>query len=288
MLLFLLGSCGGFPRPFAGNPGATALRLAHPPPARLTVPAPDDALLPAADAAAWARDTTDLLVAEEVPAFAEPTRPGDWQLALSARLQGSAVLPHYSLRDATGAARGDIDGPPVPQSAWAGGGAQVFRAAAAAAAPKILSLLKSVDATIKQSDPNSLYNRPARIYFAGVSGAPGNGDAALNRQMRVKLPQTGDMLVDRGEAADFTVRGTVRISDVPGGQQQVEIHWLVFDWSGKEAGDVAQGHDIPKGLLDHDWGDVADAITAEAAGGVHTVITNWTGRHPGEKRPPGA
>ena len=278
IVLLTLSSCGALPRPFAGNPGATALRLAHPPPARLTIPVPDDALLPTADASLWAGSLKDALVADEVPAFAEPTKPGDWQLALSAKLQGDSVLPHYILRDATGAEHGVIDGPPVPQSGWASGNPAVLQAAAGAAAPQVLELLKSVDASIKQSDPNSLFNRPARIYFPGVTGAPGDGNFALARQMRDKLPQTGDQLVGSANAADFTLRGTVTLRDVPGGQQQVEIHWLVYDWAGKEAGDVAQGHDVPRGLLDRHWGEVAEVVTEEAAGGVHTVITNWTGR----------
>ena len=148
-------------------------------------------------------------------------------------------------------------------------------------APQLLGLLRSVDATIKQSDPNSLYNRPARIFFAGVTGAPGDGDAALARFMRRKLPETGDQLVDHPGSADFLLRATVKVTDEPGGQQQVEIHWLVADPAGKIAGDVAQGHDIPKGTLDRYWGDVASAVTDEAAGGVHEVITNFSGRKKG-------
>ena len=58
----------------------------------------------------------------------------------------------------------------------------------------------------------------------------------------------------------------------------MEIHWIVTDATGKEAGDVAQGHDIEHGSLAHYWGDVANAVAAEAAGGVHEVITNWSGR----------
>lgn len=277
-LALAIGGCGDLPRPFAGNPGPTALRLAHPPPARLTVPAPSAALLPAKDAADWAQRTAGALVAQEIPAFAEAPKPGDWQLVLSAASRGDVVVPHYSLRDAGGAARGEMDGSAVPLAAWASADGQTLQHAADGAAPKVLALLRSVDASIKQSDPNSLYNRPARIFVAGVAGAPGDGDFALARRMRAMLPDTGDLLVHTAGEADFTVRGTVRVSDVAGGQQQVEIHWLVYDANGKEAGDVAQGHDLPRGTLDHAWGEVADVIAEQAAGGVHDVITNWSGR----------
>ena len=274
----LVSACGDLPRPFAGNPGRAALQLSAPPPPKLVVPAPQEGLLPEKDAAVWAHQVTDALVAEEVPAFAEPGRPGEWVLRLSASVQGRSVVPRYELIDPKGGNRGDVTGHPVTEAAWAQADPASLQQAASEAAPQVLAMLRSVDATIKQSDPNSLYNRPARIFFSGVTGAPGDGDASLARGMRKKIPDTGDQLVDRAAAADFLLRGTVRVTDEPDGQQQVEIHWLVSDASGRLAGDVAQGHDVPKGTLDRFWGDIAGVVTDEAAGGVHEVITNFSGR----------
>ncbi len=273
-----LAGCGDLPRPFAGRPGAAALQLSRPPPPRLTVPAPSDGLLPAHDAEAWAHAVSGALVAQEVPAFTTLPHPGDWVLRLSARLQGSQVLPHYALIDPKGGDRGDVSGSPVAAANWAQGDPAALQRTAAEAAPQVLALLRAVDTTIKQTDPNSLYNRPARIWFGGVTGAPGDGNAALARHMRLKLPQTGDLLVPQAASADFTLRGTVKMTDEPGGQQQVEIHWVVSDPSGRVAGDVAQGHDIPRGSLDHAWGEVAAVVADEAAGGVREVITNFSGR----------
>ncbi len=278
-----LSGCGDLPRPFAGRPGAEALRLATPPPARLVVPAPTAALLPDPEAKTLAQDVAAALVASEVPAFVTPAQPGDWQLRLTASLEAGQVRLRYVLLDSAGHPRGDLAGDAVPAAAWAQGDPAVLRQAASVAAPPIVGLLRSVDAAVKQSDPNSLYNRPARIFLAGVSGAPGDGNLSLTHLMHAKLPDTGDVVVRTRAEADFIVRGTVTISNLPGGrQQQVEIHWLVFDPHGKEAGDVAQGHDIDKGMLDHYWGDVANAVTDEAAGGVHEVITNWSGRKKSE------
>ena len=274
----LVSACGDLPRPFAGNPGRAALQLSAPPPPKLVVPAPQEGLLPEKDAAAWAHQVTDALVAEEVPAFAEPGRPGEWVLRLSASVQGQSVVPRYELIDPKGGNRGDVTGHPVAEAAWAQADPASLQQAASEAAPQVLAMLRSVDATIKQSDPNSLYNRPARIFFSGVTGAPGDGNNSLARGMRKKIPDTGDQLVDRAAAADFLLRGTVKMTDEPDGQQQVEIHWLVSDASGKVAGDVAQGHDVPKGTLDRFWGDIAGVVTDEAAGGVHEVITNFSGR----------
>lgn len=278
LLLLLLARCGDLPQPFAGRPGATALRLATPPPARLTVPPPAEALLPQAAAAHMASALTDALVANELPAFAQVPQPGDWSVRMTATLEGQTVRPHYTVVDAGGHVKGDVAGDPLPAQAWEMADAGTLQQAAATAAPKITDLMRAVDAQIKQSDPNSLFNRPARVYFAGVAGAPGDGDMSLARQMRVYLPQTGDMLAKSATDADFTVQGQVRSKALAGNQQQIEIHWVVRDAQGHEAGDVAQGHDFPVGSLDRFWGDVAVVVAQEAAGGVHEVITNWSGR----------
>jgi hypothetical protein len=276
--LLALAACGDLPRPFAGRPGARAMALSRPPPPRLLVPPPAGGLLPERDAAAWARAVAAALVVEEVPAYAIAPHAGEWQLRLSASLNGAQVTPRYALIDPKGAEKGDVVGAPVLASDWAQATPATLQASAGQAAPQVLALLRSVDATLKQSDPNSLYNRPARIFFTGVTGAPGDGDSSLARFMRLKIPDTGDQLVPDAGTADFLLRGTVRVTPEPSGQEQVEIHWLVSDAAGKLAGDVAQGHDIPAGTLDHYWGDVAAVITDEAAGGVHEVITNFSGR----------
>jgi len=277
-LTLALAACGDLPQPFLDNPGANAIRLSVPPPARLVVAPPTQALLDDHDAATWAHAVASALVSEELPALVEPPRAGDWRLALSAEMQGTSVTPRYTYLDPRGKPHGDVATTPVPASAWSSGDPAVFTHAAAEAAPQLLGLVRAVEAQSKQSDPNSLYNRPARIFFSGVTGAPGDGNASLARDMRARLPDTGDVLVSKSAAADFLLAGTVKVSPVAGGQQQVEIHWVVSDPAGHVAGDVAQGKDLPAGMLDHFWGDIAAVITDQAAGGVHEVITNYSGR----------
>ncbi len=277
-LTLALAACGDLPQPFLDNPGANAVRLSVPPPARLVVAPPTNALLDDRDAAAWARAVANALVSEELPALVEPPRKGDWRLVLSADMQGASVTPRYTYLDPSGKPHGDVATAPVPASAWASGDTEVFTRAAAEAAPQVLGLVRAVEAQAKQSDPNSLYNRPARVFFSGVTGAPGDGNFSLARDMRARLPDTGDVLVTKPAAADFLLAGIVKVTDVAGGQQQVEIHWVVRDPQGRVAGDIAQGKDLPRGMLDHFWGDIAAVITDQAAGGVHEVITNYSGR----------
>ncbi|MDE2198631.1 MAG: hypothetical protein KGJ41_06390, partial [Rhodospirillales bacterium] len=276
-MLAMLAGCGELPRPFAGHPGAMAERLARPPPARLAV-------LPDPSAPALAPAMADALVAREVPAVAGPAHPGDWRLLTSDIAAGGRVVPHFVVQDPAGAAQGSLDGAPVDAALWPAAAADAGRNAAA----PIADLLTSIDAARRQSDPNSLLNRPARLAFAGVSGAPGDGDTSLAQAMRGELARRGLVLGASPRDADFTLRGQVTATAIAGGQQRVEILWIVDDANGREAGRVAQLNDVPAGTLAGFWGDVAQVVAQQAAGGVREVIVNQTGAKPAGSKPIGA
>lgn len=276
----LLAACGDLPQPFVGKPGATGAILAQPPPARLAVPAPTDALLPADAAKTYADAITAALVAREVPAVAGPVHPGDWRLRLTAELQGATVTPRFIVSDPRGRQAGHTDGPPVAAAAWNDASPAVLHQEAAAAGPAIADLLAGIDAARRMSDPNSLYNRPPRVRFAGVTGAPGDGNLSLALEMRRLLPQTGEILVDgKTQAADFTVTGAVRATPAGADTTRVDIEWHVTDAAGHDLGKVVQLNDVPAGTLSGHWGDVALAVAQQAAGGVKAIIDKQTDRH---------
>lgn len=286
-----LAGCGDLPRPFAGNPGATARRLAEPPPARLVVAPPPSSVLAPRPGGDLARALARALNDRAVPAFAQPPSAGDWSITLGARSDGLAVTPSAQLHDAKNADQGSVDAPPVPARAWADGDAAVLADTAAALAPKLEDVLRAAVARVAQNDPNSLLNRPAKILLRAVSGAPGDGNRVLYASMRQHLLGTGDVLTETAADADFIVTPRVIRRRVDAATDQIEIHWHVTTGRGDEAGDVAQGHDFPAGSLDGYWGEVAEAVTLEAAPGVHTVITNYSGRNlaghrQGGKAPP--
>jgi hypothetical protein len=276
-LAALLAGCGELPRPFQDNPGATAQRLAQPPPPRLAVPVPGNALLPDSARVAYADAIAAALQGREVPAVAGPVHPGDWRLDLSAERRGQSVVPRYAVDDPAGKEKGATEGPAVSAAAWLAGGAQPRPPAAAAAGPAITALLASIEATRRQSDPNSLLNRPPRVLIKTVTGAPGDGDTALTRQMRRTLPQFGELLQDSPAAADYTVAGVVRQSPAGPEQVRVEIQWIITDAQGHDLGHVVQLNQIPRGTLDGLWGDVAVVVAQEAAGAVHEVIVKNNG-----------
>ena len=276
--MLALSGCGDLPQPFLGRPGATAERLSQPPPSRLTVPAPTQSLLPDAGANAWAGAVAEALQAEEVPAVAGGSRRrSDWTLALSAEVRGAEVVPSYAVQNPSGEAQGSSEGAPVSMADWAGGDAAVLKAAAAQAAPGIASLLGRIEAARRQSDPNSLLNRPARIYFSGVTGAPGDGGSSLPAQMRAKLTALGLVVQDSAGGADFTLAGEVQTAPGAKGTIRIELQWVVQDSKGAERGRIVQLNEVPPGTLDSYWGDVAVVVANEAAGGVRDVVLNSTG-----------
>ena len=273
-LLFLLAlaGCGDFPRPFAGNAGAEAARLSRPPPARLAIPDPTGAGLGAEAAGALARTIAAGLLAEEVPVVAAPARKGDWRLDVTTERRGGDVVPLYRVFDPAGEQSGETEGLPVAADVWRQG--PDIATVAAAAVPRVSALLSRIEAARRQSDPNSLVNRAPLLRFGGVTGAPGDGDLSLAKAMKVALVKAGQELTDSDKGADFRLDGHVVMAPAADGKQRVEIQWVVSDAKGAEAGRVVQLNNVPKGMLDLYWGDVAYAVAREAAGGVREVIAN--------------
>lgn len=283
LLPLLLAACGDLPQPFAGRPGVAGARLAQPPPARLAVPAPTHALLTDAAADALAGAVADALVEREVPAVAHDIRPGDWQLVVTAEVQGGLVVPTYTVQDERGRIMGSSTGVAMPAHAWADGDPYMLKMTAAAIAPKVAELLVGIDASRKRSDPHSLYNRPALVAVLDVTGAPGDGNQSLSRQMRMQLPKLGSVVQDTPQGADFTVAGQVRTAPAAGGNMRVEVQWLVTDAAGHDVGRVVQINEVPAGSIGRFWGDVAMVVAQEAAGGLQQVILNQSGgRQPGK------
>jgi hypothetical protein len=282
-LSLLLAGCGGLPRPFDGNPGATALRLAQPPPPRLAVPLPGAAFLKPDAAKLFASALADALVARGLPVLAGPAQRGDWRVVPSVQTHADMILPAYTIEDARPVEEGIAYGTPIPAETWVAAAPDTLRQAAETAAPAIARQLARIDAKLKESDPNSLLNRPPRVAFSGVAGAPGDGDEALARLMRADLGTHGLDVQNKPAGADYLLRGTVAVTPLRPGTSLVEITWTVDNPAGAEQGKVSQLHEIAAGSLDHFWGDVAVVVAQQAAAGVNELITNQI--HPPPARP---
>jgi hypothetical protein len=274
-LLALVG-CGDLPEPFLGNPGATARILARPPTPRLTVPPPGNALLPDAASQALAADLAQALQAQEVPAVAAKAGSTEWRLIATAAQRDTMVVPEFTVLDPQGKDRGKTEGAAVPVATWASATPDTLQQSANEAAPKIAVLLTNIETAREMADPTSLYNRRAKVMVADVTGAPGDGDDSLTRQMRTRLALLGPEVQTAPVGADYTVRGQVKAVPIAGNQQRIEIQWLIRNAAGEDLGKVVQLNEIPAGTLDHYWGDVAVVVATEASGGVNDVIKRQT------------
>jgi hypothetical protein len=278
LLVLLLASCGDLPEPFLGNPGATGRILAQPPTPRLAVPPPGNALLPDDASRQFADSLAAGLQAQEVPAVADQVHTNDWQLVATAEQRGGNVVPLFRVLNPKGEDKGQTEGSPVPTQVWAAATAETLDRTANEVAPKISALLTG----IQHADPNSLYNRVAKVQVATVTGAPGDGNTSLTKEIKAHLAALGPVLQDAAGSADFIVQGNVNMVPIAGGQQRVEIQWVVKAANGDERGKVVQLNNIPTGSLDHYWADVAVIVATEAAGGINDVIARQSGREPGE------
>ncbi|MGH7122382.1 MAG: hypothetical protein ACREFP_25900 [Acetobacteraceae bacterium] len=267
-----LTACGDFPRPFQGNPGPVAARLAMPPPPLLAVPTPPNALLTNTAGRRFAADLANELAQRTVPAVAEAAAPGDWQLSIAAVSNNTQVVPRYIVLDPRKHKEGSVGGKPVPAASWAKGEPAVLLAAAREDAPKVAALLTEIDARIKHSNPASLMNRPARVYFAGVVKAPGDGDMLLGNALRKDLPDPTLVLQPARSGADFSVLGEVMVTPAPAGQVRVELQWVLTDANGRERGRVVQLNQVPAATVEPSWADVAPAIADQAALGLRQLV----------------
>ena len=233
-------------------------------------------------ATAIAGALVDALVDKEIPAVTDAPRRADWHVVLTADLRAGKVLPLFTVTDPAGKDQGATQGAPVDAADWANADPKTLHQVAAAAAPSIVSLLSSIQAARLASDPNSLVNRPAKVFLKGVSGAPGDGNEALVRQIRERLPQLGEVVQDQPDRADFTLEGQVHTEPGAAGTTRVEIQWVVTDAAGTERGRIVQLNEVPPAAVSGRWGDVAYVVAQEAAGGVKDVILNQLGaRKPG-------
>lgn len=278
-LVLALPACGDLPQPFRGNPGGQAGALAAPPAYRLAVPAPSAALLDGSQAVGFAEALSAALLTAEVPASATEPLPLDWRLTIEASLQGNAVVPRYVLTDPDGREQGATLGGRIPARDWQDANPEVMRRAARDAAPRIADLLLRAEAARKGNDPAALaVGGPPRIYVPMVRGAPGDGNQALTARIREALGTEGMIVQDTAQGARFAVTGLVAVVNQPGTRtQRVELLWTISRQDGEDLGRVLQLNEVPVGVLDRFWGDVAFAAANEAAGGVRTVVQNAGG-----------
>lgn len=275
----LLAGCGSLPQPFLGRPGPEGGILSIPPPPVLIIPPPLDAMLGHTAANRFAGDLAKALVAQDVPSLARHAAEFDWRLIAVADVSASQVIPAFFIIGPNGKTYGHAIGAPVPAQAWADGDPATLETTAVKAAPDLARQLAAINASVQQSNPLSLENRPSRVKLGNVTGAPGDGDHALALDLKRSLGQLGIIMVRKKTDSDFTVSGVVRIlpATLPkpaATSNVVELDWIIRGQNGQFIGKVSQLHNLMPAQIAPYWGDVAVAAAQQAALGIKQVIVN--------------
>ena len=112
----------------------------------------------------------------------------------------------------------------------------------------------------------------SRVAIGTVSGAPGDGAKSLAAAAAVVLRRMHLDIVAGGDKPDLLVDADISVSPGPAGKQHVKIVWHVRRANGGEIGTVGQENDVPKGLLDGAWGDIAYTVAIAAGDGLMQLV----------------
>ncbi len=125
-------------------------------------------------------------------------------------------------------------------------------------------------ATTGSIDRGAATSGPTAIIPA-VTGAPGDGNAALSGAMRQELQQSGIGSANPGQRA-YQVVGKVTMGPVKDGKQPIKIDWRVSDPAGALLATVSQNNEIQAGSLDGQWGNIATDAAQGAASRIKQLI----------------
>jgi hypothetical protein len=115
-------------------------------------------------------------------------------------------------------------------------------------------------------------DRRLRVAVGKISGAPGDGGKSLAAAVTTVLKrQQLTMIADAGKA-DLVVECEVTLSSAKADKQHVKILWRVRRADGVEIGTVGMENDVPKGLLEGPWGDLAYTVALAAGDGLMQLV----------------
>jgi hypothetical protein len=235
--------------PLAGEPRATAERLG----------AAMAAALQKRDIAATDRDTG--LNSYELTGRIQEMPPENGEAALVAA---------WVLRGPTGKRLGEraerVEG---KAGDWEAGDKEAVARVAAAGAEQLAGLVED------KAPAEAAVGGQTRLLLGGVAGAPGDGAQALAKAITLLLKRRDIAVVtDPQPGADLVLAADVTVGPPIAGKQHVKIVWHLRHKDGSEIGTVAQENDVPTGLLDGAWGDVAYSVAAAAQDGIMALVAH--------------
>ena len=184
----------------------------------------------------------------------------------------TAIVVLWDLRDPTGKSLGArAERIEATAGDWQQGKDDAVARLADASADQIAAMLQ--DKAPKAPVGATADPAEARLWIAGVKGAPGDGGSALSSAITTLLKRQDLSIVsDPRSKGTLLLDATVTVDKPVAGKQHVKIVWHVRLKDGSEIGNVVQENDVPAGLLDGPWGDVAYTIAVAAQDGIMQLI----------------
>jgi hypothetical protein len=271
-VVMLLAACQPLPHPFADDvpaPGSSILTLRDS--ASVTI-APIDGT-PRATAEKLGPAMARALQKREIAASDKTASIGSYELVgrieeMPPSKDKTALVAVWVLRDPSGHSLGErTERLEASAIDWEQGTDDAVARLAAASADRLATLLQ--DDTPAEAE---LGGQP-RLLVSRVEGAPGDGAESLARAITEILKRQDVAIVTDPEAkADLVLDADVVVAHPKAGKQNVKIVWRVRRKDGSEIGTVGQENDVPAGLLDGAWGDVAYMVAVSAQDGIMQLV----------------
>lgn len=225
----------------------------------------------ATDGVALAKATADALQAEDVAATTDSLAAPAYRLKGRADTSGAGVRIEWTVEDAAGHEKAAASQPltDAEAAAWRRGDPSVYASLAKTAADDIAAAMSE-----SKAKPTE---RPL-IAIPEVTGAPGDGPRTLQRSMAYVLRKRGLNVTESigsGVKAGLVLLGSMRIVK-DNDHAQVQVAWTLSHADGSQIGTVSQANDVPAGLFDSPWGDIAYTIAESAADSVVNLVDQAT------------
>jgi hypothetical protein len=265
-------ACQPLPHPFAADvprPGSPILTLRDS--ASVTI-APVQGT-PRATAEKLGAAIASALQKLEIPASDRAASIGSYELvgkitATPASKGNTLLVAVWDLREPSGQSLGErTERSEAPLRDWEEGAQDAVARLAAASAVRLAAMLQ------EEAPREAEAGGQTRLLISGVDGAPGDGTDSLPRAITEVLRRQDIAVVTDPEAkADLVLRAAVVVDKPKAGKQNVKIVWYVRRKDGGEIGTVGQENDVPAGLLDGPWGDVAYMVAVSAQDGIMQLV----------------
>jgi hypothetical protein len=269
----LLNACQPLPHPFADDRPPADLVQVRDVAGVSIVPIEGT---PAAVAEKLGAAVAKALLKRDIPASEKTTILGSYQLygrvAESRPQRGNpTVSAYWRLYDAKGRAIGEHTAKlEAPAGEWDSASPQPIEKLAGLSAEGLAPLLEE-EAPTKPPKVAADAGR-IRVAVGAVSGAPGDGGKSLAAAVTAVLKRQDLAIVDKDQKPDLTVEAEVSVTPVKPDKQHVKIVWRVRRADGAEIGNVGMENDVPRGLIDGPWGDVAYSIALAAGDGLIQLV----------------